>query len=254
MSAGLWHRPFRDLHATPVLGARAWPRRRMCGRVCVRICARARRSRGSRRIAAQGAEPRGPANRAFGDATVRQVMDMTTGLAYSEDYSNPAPKSGSTPPLATLAETKGVWRRALLLRVPADGEATGPAWRGLRLQDGEHRHPGLDASTPSTVGPSLPGTSYLRGPFDEHRVAGADLHEVEASLEADSLDRACGRRRRLSTRRPSPRAVARPPHHSAVHTLRYSRAPSSSCQSPREGASQVDVYRSQPRPCRPSHE
>ncbi len=26
---------------------------------------------------------------AFGDATVRQVMDMTTGLAYSEDYSNP---------------------------------------------------------------------------------------------------------------------------------------------------------------------
>ena len=28
-------------------------------------------------------------NSAFGDATVRQVMDMTTGLQYSEDYSNP---------------------------------------------------------------------------------------------------------------------------------------------------------------------
>jgi len=26
---------------------------------------------------------------AFGDATVRQVMDMTTGLSYSEDYANP---------------------------------------------------------------------------------------------------------------------------------------------------------------------
>ena len=26
---------------------------------------------------------------AFGNATVRQVMDMTTGLAYSEDYSDP---------------------------------------------------------------------------------------------------------------------------------------------------------------------
>ena len=26
---------------------------------------------------------------AFGDATVRQVMDMTTGLAYSEDYADP---------------------------------------------------------------------------------------------------------------------------------------------------------------------
>ncbi|MDJ0813080.1 MAG: serine hydrolase [Woeseiaceae bacterium] len=29
------------------------------------------------------------ANSAFGNATVRQVMDMTTGLAYSEDYSDP---------------------------------------------------------------------------------------------------------------------------------------------------------------------
>ncbi len=29
------------------------------------------------------------ADSAFGSATVRQVMDMTTGLAYSEDYSNP---------------------------------------------------------------------------------------------------------------------------------------------------------------------
>ena len=28
-------------------------------------------------------------NSAFGSATVRQVMDMTTGLAYSEDYSDP---------------------------------------------------------------------------------------------------------------------------------------------------------------------
>ncbi len=29
------------------------------------------------------------AESAFGDATVRQVLDMTTGLAYSEDYANP---------------------------------------------------------------------------------------------------------------------------------------------------------------------
>jgi CubicO group peptidase (beta-lactamase class C family) len=29
------------------------------------------------------------ANSAFGDATVRQVLDMTTGLDYSEDYANP---------------------------------------------------------------------------------------------------------------------------------------------------------------------
>ena len=29
------------------------------------------------------------ADSAFGNATIRQVMDMTTGLAYSEDYSDP---------------------------------------------------------------------------------------------------------------------------------------------------------------------
>lgn len=28
-------------------------------------------------------------NSAFGDATIRQILDMTTGLQYSEDYSNP---------------------------------------------------------------------------------------------------------------------------------------------------------------------
>ncbi|WP_207224226.1 serine hydrolase domain-containing protein [Aquimarina brevivitae] len=28
-------------------------------------------------------------NTAFGDATIRQILDMTTGLEYSEDYSNP---------------------------------------------------------------------------------------------------------------------------------------------------------------------
>lgn len=29
------------------------------------------------------------ANSAFGNATLRQVLDMTTGLKYSEDYANP---------------------------------------------------------------------------------------------------------------------------------------------------------------------
>lgn len=28
-------------------------------------------------------------NSAFGDATIRQILDMTTGLSYSEDYANP---------------------------------------------------------------------------------------------------------------------------------------------------------------------
>jgi len=37
------------------------------------------------------------ASSAFGSATVRQVLDMTTGLKYSEDYADPTRKSGSTP-------------------------------------------------------------------------------------------------------------------------------------------------------------
>ena len=50
-------------------------------------------------------------NSAFGDATVRQVMDMTTGLAYSEDYSNPKADiwvySASANPMPKPADYKG---------------------------------------------------------------------------------------------------------------------------------------------------
>ncbi len=48
---------------------------------------------------------------AFGDATVRQVMDMTTGLAYSEDYSDPKADiwlySAAANPMPKPADYKG---------------------------------------------------------------------------------------------------------------------------------------------------
>lgn len=51
------------------------------------------------------------ANSAFGDATVRQVMDMTTGLAYSEDYADPKAEiwvySAAANPMPKPADYKG---------------------------------------------------------------------------------------------------------------------------------------------------
>ncbi|MDJ0681050.1 MAG: serine hydrolase [Xenococcaceae cyanobacterium MO_167.B52] len=52
------------------------------------------------------------ANSAFGDATVRQVMDMTTGLDYSEDYTDP---------------NAGVWQHAAAGNpLPKPKDYTGP--------------------------------------------------------------------------------------------------------------------------------
>lgn len=51
------------------------------------------------------------ADSAFGDATVRQVMDMTTGLSYSEDYSDPEADiwrySAAASPLPKPADYQG---------------------------------------------------------------------------------------------------------------------------------------------------
>ena len=51
------------------------------------------------------------AGSAFADATVRQVMDMTTGLAYSEDYANPKADiwvySAAANPMPKPADYKG---------------------------------------------------------------------------------------------------------------------------------------------------
>jgi CubicO group peptidase (beta-lactamase class C family) len=64
---------------------------------------------------------------AFGDATVRQVMDMTTGLAYSEDYADPKADiwvySAAANPLPKPADYEGpVGYYAYLQTVKKEGE------------------------------------------------------------------------------------------------------------------------------------
>ncbi|WP_284526159.1 serine hydrolase [Microcystis panniformis] len=44
----------------------------------------------------------------FGDATVRQVLDMTTALDYSEDYADPRRGSGNTRPPGILYRNQKV--------------------------------------------------------------------------------------------------------------------------------------------------
>ena len=75
----------------------------------------------------------------FGDATIRQVLDMTTGLNYSEVYTDlrspvwefyarrrRSPASGRLP------------GPRLFLRVSPDRREGGRAWRAFHLQDREH--------------------------------------------------------------------------------------------------------------------
>ena len=67
------------------------------------------------------------ADSAFGDATVRHVMDMTTGLAYSEDYANPKADiwvySAAANPMPKPADYKGpVGYYAYLQTVKKEGE------------------------------------------------------------------------------------------------------------------------------------
>ena len=59
---------------------------------------------------------------AFGDATVRQVMDMTTALAYSEAYADPKAEVWDFARAGGYAETRRLPRPALVVRVPGDGE------------------------------------------------------------------------------------------------------------------------------------
>ncbi|MBS1737219.1 MAG: serine hydrolase [Bacteroidetes bacterium] len=66
-------------------------------------------------------------NSAFGDATVRQVMDMTTALQYSEEYANPQSEiwafSAAGNPLPKPKDYKGpVGYYAYLETVKRDGE------------------------------------------------------------------------------------------------------------------------------------
>ena len=86
-----------------------------------------------------------PEDSAYGDATVRQVMDMTIGVKYSENYTDPkaevfdyARAGGMVPqpPVYTGPED--------VLRIPRHLAEGGRARRRLHLQDLERRGAGVD--------------------------------------------------------------------------------------------------------------
>jgi len=76
--------------------------------------------------------------------TVRQVMDMTTGIKFSENYADPSAEVWRTEPPATVTQAEGLHGPALLLRVPAVREAGGRTRRSVPLPHRQHRCAGLD--------------------------------------------------------------------------------------------------------------
>ncbi len=73
---------------------------------------------------------------AFGDATVRQVLDMTTGLQYSEAYADPKAEVWNYARAGNIMpRPPGYQGPAIVLRLPGDGAEGRRARPGLRLQD-----------------------------------------------------------------------------------------------------------------------
>ena len=166
---------------------------------------------------------------AFGNATVRQVMDMTTGLAYSEDYSDPNADiwkySAAASPLPKPARLR---RTGRVFRVSADGAARGRTRRCLSLQDDQHGRAGLDhlacdwqGSHRTAVGQDLEPHGCGAGRLHDRRRQGHTLRRRRAERRPArprahrSTDAQRGRDQRptaLSLRRSSPasaRAAAR---------------------------------------------
>jgi hypothetical protein len=85
------------------------------------------------------------ADSAFGAAYVRQVLDMTTGLRYSEHDADPeADVRGLQRRGQSAAQARRLSGSEQLLSVPADHAAGRRARRGVRPQDDQHRGAGLD--------------------------------------------------------------------------------------------------------------
>ena len=82
----------------------------------------------------------------FGDATVRHLLDMTTGLDYSEDYAD------DDSPVWNLGRAVGFLPAPPALSAAGDdlclpglARAVVRAWRTLLLQDAQHRCAGVGA-------------------------------------------------------------------------------------------------------------
>jgi CubicO group peptidase (beta-lactamase class C family) len=84
---------------------------------------------------------------AYADATVRQVMDMTIGVQYSENYADPKPRYGITRAPVVCCRQHPVTAGLRFLRFSDQTEKRRRTRSGLCLQDGERRSAGVD-STP----------------------------------------------------------------------------------------------------------
>ena len=72
----------------------------------------------------------------MGDATIRQLLDMTTGPDYTEDYTDPNSPGVGRPAGRRLSRAPtGLQRARVVLRLSADAAQGAAAWRAVRLQD-----------------------------------------------------------------------------------------------------------------------
>ena len=123
-----------------------------------------------RRDAGRDARARGPDRRArrqsastcrscastgYADATIRHLLDMTTGLQFVEDYTDPnssiwqfSRAGGFRPRPPGYQGPESFYD---FIRTVAEGEA---ARRALRLQDRQHRHAGVGAAPRRPAGRS----------------------------------------------------------------------------------------------------
>lgn len=98
------------------------------------------------------------ADSAFGDATVRQVLEMTTGLEYSEDYADPNAEVWTYAEAGSpLAKPEGYTRPRSYFDYLQTVKKKGHPWRGLWLQDHQLRCGGLaDRARHRHVGGRIP--------------------------------------------------------------------------------------------------
>jgi CubicO group peptidase (beta-lactamase class C family) len=127
-------------------------------------------------------------NTAYGDATVRQVMDMTIGVKFSEDYSDPNAEAFAYARAGgMMPRSPGLSGPTEPLRVPGHGAEAGEPRRGLRISDRQYRGAGVDPH--AHHGPDA-GATHV----------GADL--VEAWGGARCLLHRGRHRHRMGRRRP----------------------------------------------------
>ena len=96
---------------------------------------------------------------------------MTTGLDYTEVYTDPNSPVGPPPGPAACSAPAGLRRTRLVLRLSAHAAQGAAAWRAVRLQDRQYRH-------------ARRGASARDGPTAEHLVSDRIFSQLGAEQDA----------------------------------------------------------------------